>query len=240
MAVVGTFEIRATSEGKFYIKRVDNNPDYTFYWSSTTITTQTNPFNPYNTELPYNVEKVFDYTLITFKDPYIITYKKGGITYVSNCIFFVGANGMNVYITAFYPDETGAITRKDKSGGENWSTFRAIITDNVKGVESFGLNVSATNTDSVTINGNPITSFPKTVSISGESTMNIVGKNPNHAVTITNKNNLKSVKIDDTTYNNFPVAVTIGADKTLEISGKDTPEITVNYTNTKPPVISNT
>ncbi len=59
-------------------------------------------------------------------------------------------------------------------------------------------------------------------------------------ITINNSGNLKQVQIDSTIYSNFPVSVTINKDTIINANGVDDKVITVNYTGTKTPIVSNT
>ena len=52
--------------------------------------------------------------------------------------------------------------------------------------------------------------------------------------------NAKSVTVAGDTYTEFPVDVPVQQDETVTIKGKDDPTITIDYTNTSVPVVTDT
>lgn len=96
------------------------------------------------------------------------------------------------------------------------------------------------NIDKITVNGNDYTTFPQSVPVIGNPEIFATGKISAYQVSINNVENLNEVKVNDTIYTNFPANILVSKHTVIEAKGKPTPEITVNYTNTKPPVITNT
>lgn len=59
-------------------------------------------------------------------------------------------------------------------------------------------------------------------------------------ITAQNTQNMKQIQVGSTVYNTFPASIPITGNTTLQCSGEDDKTITVNYTNTSVPVISDT
>lgn len=65
--------------------------------------------------------------------------------------------------------------------------------------------------------------------------------NFNNQVTFTNVNNMKDILYNTQTINNFPSTITISdLSNTVSMSGVDDKEVTINYTNTSLPIITDT
>lgn len=63
---------------------------------------------------------------------------------------------------------------------------------------------------------------------------------PSYTVTAQNTQNMKQIQVGSTVYNSFPASIPITGNTTLQCSGEDDKTITVNYTNTSVPVITDT
>ncbi len=61
-----------------------------------------------------------------------------------------------------------------------------------------------------------------------------------YTVTAADSGNMKQLVIDGITYVDFPVTVVVDKNITISASGEDDKTVTINYTGTKPPVITNT
>ena len=59
-------------------------------------------------------------------------------------------------------------------------------------------------------------------------------------LTVQNNQNMKQIQINNTIYTNFPVTIPVSSDIICQCSGEDDKAITVNYTNTSVPVITDT
>lgn len=68
----------------------------------------------------------------------------------------------------------------------------------------------------------------------------IEAESPSYTVTAQNTQNMKQIQVGSTVYNSFPASIPITGNTTLQCSGEDDKTITVNYTNTSVPVISDT
>lgn len=174
-----------------------------------------------------------------------LTMRNGYVLYFNNrlvanmlCISSTGAVASAVSIPVI--NSNGKIfeqlTIGDFGGGQNKTVS---IYDDITAESSVTINTNGL-VDSVSVNGISNTVFPASIKVPYKSVIDVNGIVSTYPITLHNSNNLKSVKVDETVYSNFPTTLTISSPKTLEISGKDTPEITVNYTNTKTPTIKNT
>ena len=61
-----------------------------------------------------------------------------------------------------------------------------------------------------------------------------------YTVTAQNTQNMKQIQVGSTVYSSFPASIPITGNTTLQCSGEDDKTITVNYTNTSVPVITDT
>lgn len=79
--------------------------------------------------------------------------------------------------------------------------------------------------------------------VTAETSYNVVqlgsAKNT-YITTIQNTQNMKQVQVGQTIYNNFPVVLNTSSDTIIQASGEDDKTVTVNYTKTKVPVITDT
>lgn len=72
------------------------------------------------------------------------------------------------------------------------------------------------------------------------SVENITLVNQNYTMTLNDTQNMKQVQIGNTIYKDFPVTQTLSENTVVNMSGKDDPVITVDYTNTGKPTVTNT
>lgn len=72
------------------------------------------------------------------------------------------------------------------------------------------------------------------------SSVIIEAGSPSYTVTAQNTQNMKQIQVGSTVYNTFPASIPITGNTTLQCSGEDDKTITVNYTNTSVPVITDT
>ncbi len=85
-----------------------------------------------------------------------------------------------------------------------------------------------------------VNEFPFTKPVNRNETWYFTGKQSSYTVTAQNTQNMKQIQVGSTVYNTFPASIPITGNTTLQCSGEDDKTITVNYTNTSVPVISDT
>lgn len=85
-----------------------------------------------------------------------------------------------------------------------------------------------------------VSDFPYTAPVSSDATWYFTGKQSSYTVTAQNTQNMKQIQVGSTVYNTFPASIPITGNTTLQCSGEDDKTITVNYTNTSVPVITDT
>lgn len=101
------------------------------------------------------------------------------------------------------------------------------------------LHIDDTRVEQINYNNKSYTSFPVDIPlVPNVKTMTVIGKTFN--VQLDNELNIVRVKDGQTEYRQFPATIMVGANKTLQLYGKEDPEITIDYTGTQDPVISNT
>lgn len=85
-----------------------------------------------------------------------------------------------------------------------------------------------------------VNSFPYTATVNGNATWYFTGEQSSYTVTAQNTQNMKQIQVGSTVYSSFPASIPITGNTTLQCSGEDDKTITVNYTNTSVPVITDT
>lgn len=85
-----------------------------------------------------------------------------------------------------------------------------------------------------------VSSFPHTATVNGNATWYFTGEQSSCTVTAQNTQNMKQIQVGSTVYSSFPASIPITGNTTLQCSGEDDKTITVNYTNTSVPVITDT
>lgn len=101
------------------------------------------------------------------------------------------------------------------------------------------LHIDDTRLEQINYNGKTYNAFPVDIPlVPTAKTMTVIGKTFN--VQLDNELNIERVKDGHTEYRQFPATIMVGADKALQLYGKADPEITIDYTGTQDPVISNT
>lgn len=89
--------------------------------------------------------------------------------------------------------------------------------------------------------GLTVNDFPYTAPVNRDATWYFHGTpTPSYTVTAQNTQNMKQIQVGSIVYNTFPASIPITGNTTLQCSGEDDKTITVNYTNTSVPVISDT
>ena len=139
---------------------------------------------------------------------------------------------------AFFFDNTGKPQTKFFSKTEN-----VVITNSFSDSISPGglstLHIDDTRVEQINYNGKSYTSFPVDIPlVPTVKTMTVIGKTFN--VQLDNELNIVRVKDGQMEYRQFPATIMVGENKTLQLYGKEDPEITIDYTGTQDPVISNT
>lgn len=89
------------------------------------------------------------------------------------------------------------------------------------------------NTYAVNVNSSPVR-VPLSTAYEASIAVNPI------SLTVQNTQNMQNVQVGDTIYSNFPATIPVATDTTMQARGKVAPTITVDYTRTKTPVISNT
>lgn len=118
------------------------------------------------------------------------------------------------------------------------------LTDELSAPSTYQITIEdAGNLDFVEF-GDPgitVNNFPYTAPVSGDATWYFHGTpTPSYTVTAQNTQNMKQIQVGSTVYSSFPASIPITANTTLQCSGEDDKTITVNYTNTSVPVITDT
>lgn len=114
------------------------------------------------------------------------------------------------------------------------------------GVSSINLSTVEPNTTiEVLVDGanREVNNTPKTVDITdGNIIINVSTHSPkdNYTVQVNNGNNMFNITDGSTQYNSFPASIHVGENKTITAYGEPDKEITIKYTNTGTPVITNT
>ena len=88
-----------------------------------------------------------------------------------------------------------------------------------------------------------INNTPKTVNITdGNVVIDVASHSPKdkYTVQVNNGDNMLRIVDGSTQYNSFPASIPVQANKTLTAYGEADKEITINYTNTGTPVVTNT
>lgn len=85
-----------------------------------------------------------------------------------------------------------------------------------------------------------VTEFPFTKPVNRNETWYFTGKQSSYTVTAQNTQNMKQIQVGSNVYSTFPASIPITGNTTLQCSGEDDKTITVNYTNTSVPVITDT
>ena len=142
--------------------------------------------------------------------------------------------------TVFYIDQTGKPNLYTTTDGK---TLQSISINGLSDTISPGglstLHIDDTRVEQINYNNKSYTSFPVDIPlVPNVKTMTVIGKTFN--VQLDNELNIVRVKDGQTEYRQFPATIMVGENKTLQLYGKEDPEITIDYTGTQDPVISNT
>lgn len=121
------------------------------------------------------------------------------------------------------------------------TTFTA---DKNKTVTITGSGLTAINlsgTDGITVTYNS-TNYKQGQSIPLDASVSSAALSASFPVSVTEVQNMKSVQLnEESAITEFPANVNITApNQTLKVSGMDAPTITIDYTNTTEPVVTNT
>ena len=140
----------------------------------------------------------------------------------------------------YYIDETGKVVTRyetDISKFVNYSVSKLSDTISPGGLST--LHIDDTRVEQINYNNKSYTSFPVDIPlVPNVKAMTVIGKTFN--VQLDNELNIVRVKDGQTEYRQFPATIMVGENKTLQLYGKEDPEITIDYTGTQDPVISNT
>lgn len=165
-------------------------------------------------------------------------------SFVPIVIYNAGLSKDNWY-NVYYMDSTGSYVKKTCSSGERVN-FPYILMPTTAGLTSINLSTVDPNTTiEALVDGNltEINNTPKTVNITdGNVVVNVSTHSPkdNYTVQINNGENMVKLVDGSTQYTSFPASINVEANKTISAYGEPDKEITINYTNTGTPVITNT
>lgn len=153
------------------------------------------------------------------------------------CFAFVHANTTANFI---YADDDGIHNYKTTSSSDVLTiTNPQPISSQLSYLTSIIVNATSDSLQSVTYDNTQYTSFPATISLVTDPNLYVVGKPTN--IILEEGQNIKSVIDGANTYNTFPATISnVYGNKTLTLNGKDDPTITIDYTNTTTPVVTNT
>ncbi len=140
----------------------------------------------------------------------------------------------------YYVDETGKVVTRYETNVENFNNFSVSkLSDTISPGGLSTLHIDDTRVEQINYNNKSYTSFPVDIPlVPNVKTMTVIGKTFN--VQLDNELNIVRVKDGQTEYRQFPATIMVGENKTLQLYGKEDPEITIDYTGTQDPVISNT
>lgn len=121
------------------------------------------------------------------------------------------------------------------------TTFTADRNKTVTIAGSGATSISLTGTDGITVTYNS-KGYKQGESIPLDNTVTTAALSASFPVSVTEVQNMKSVQLnEETAISKFPATVNITApNQTLKASGMDSPVITIDYTNTTEPTVTDT
>lgn len=121
------------------------------------------------------------------------------------------------------------------------TTFTADCNKTVTITGSGATSISLTGTDGITVTYNS-KGYKQGESIPLDNTVTTAALSASFPVSVTEVQNMKSVQLNkEAAISEFPATVNITApDQTLKASGMDSPVITIDYTNTTEPTVTDT
>lgn len=121
------------------------------------------------------------------------------------------------------------------------TTFTADRNKTVTIAGSGATSISLTGTDGITVTYNS-KGYKQGESIPLDNTVTTAALSASFPVSVTEVQNMKSVQLnEETAISEFPATVNITApNQTLKASGMDSPVITIDYTNTTEPTVTDT
>lgn len=121
------------------------------------------------------------------------------------------------------------------------TTFTADRNKTVTITGSGATSISLTGTDGITVTYNS-KGYKQGESIPLDNTVTTAALSASFPVSVTEVQNMKSVQLNkEAAISEFPATVNITApDQTLKASGMDSPVITIDYTNTTEPTVTDT
>lgn len=121
------------------------------------------------------------------------------------------------------------------------TTFTADRNKTVTIAGSGATSISLTGTDGITVTYNS-KGYKQGESIPLDSTVTTAALSASFPVSVTEVQNMKSVQLnEEAAISEFPATVNITApNQTLKASGMDSPVITIDYTNTTEPTVTDT
>lgn len=162
-------------------------------------------------------------------------FKNDGSLLMMYCRPLVNGNPKDNMV--IYIDQTGKLTKSVFQTGGIFSVTGLSDTIAPGGLST--LHIDDTRLDQINYGSKSYTSFPVDIPLDPNiKTMSVIGKTFN--VQLDNELNIVRVKDGQTEYRQFPATIMVGENKTLQLYGKEDPEITIDYTGTQDPVISNT
>ena len=142
------------------------------------------------------------------------------------------------YHSYMYVDRDGKVVFDYSNGQSKFFTING-LSDTISPGGLSTLHIDDTRVEQINYNSKSYTTFPVDIPlVPNVKTMSVIGKTFN--VQLDNELNIVRVKDGQTEYRQFPATIMVGENKTLQLYGKEDPEITIDYTGTQDPVISNT
>lgn len=164
---------------------------------------------------PYYNSTTKTYTGVIFTDESPIIFMYNPATY----------NVMNVLTGETLSSITFNFTGEYNYNSVNIANIYNNTNNNLKWTSGTGTGtIAAGNTNSISV-------------VENEINFQLFGTN---YLTVQNNQNMKQIQINNTIYTNFPVTIPVSSDIICQCSGEDDKTITVNYTNTSVPVITDT
>lgn len=221
----GTVELKWTAVSSTAIRfsTLTNGSDETLYTKNSSSSTSSLATLWANATQNINSNIVWVFAALSVNSIYELTFMLLVVNSTIN-IIYADDTGLHQYIST-NNSETFTITNPQPISNYTSSLSQVIV------------NATSDSLQSVTYENTQYTTFPATILLNTDSNLYVVGKPTN--ITLTDGQNMKSVVDGANTYNTFPATISnVYGNKTLVLNGEDDKTITVNYTNTSVPVVT--
>lgn len=214
----GTITIKNNSNNRYrkYGLTTNNNTEIGYL--------ERNYTDSYNADR-YKIIIIYSETDVAYGDTILYVYTRLPSTEFTMYNFiYIDSNGILKWVHGYKDDV-------------NFSNEKVSDTISPGGLST--LHIDDTRVEQINYNNKSYTSFPVDIPlVPNVKTMTVIGKTFN--VQLDNELNIVRVKDGQTEYRQFPATIMVGENKALQLYGKEDPEITIDYTGTQDPVISNT